>query len=114
MALRLGPILLCALACVCALASACGGAQSSPDEPQTAKEKQLADMKASGELDGSAAGKWGGWKYQGTREDCFYVAGRRCFKTAKNACQTLHCKAPAKCKAVGGGPATVSCATASK
>jgi hypothetical protein len=107
MALRLARIAWLAMLC------ACGGPQSSPDEPQTAKEKQLQEARANGELD-DGGGKWGGWRYQGSRDDCFYVAGRRCFKTVKTACATLHCKAPAKCNAVGGGPATVSCATASK
>jgi hypothetical protein len=104
----LGRIVLCTWAC----ALACGGPQSAPDEPQTAKEKQLQEARANGELDDSSGGKWGGWKYQGSRDDCFYVAGRRCFATVKTACSSLHCKAPAKCNAVGGGPATVSCVTA--
>jgi hypothetical protein len=87
---------------------ACGGSSSQvePGEPQTAKEKLARESKASGDSDG---GKWGGWRYQGDRNECFYVVGRRCFKSENAACQAARCKAPKKCDFVGGGPATVSC-----
>lgn len=91
------------LACI-----SCGAPQSDPNEPQTAKEKQLQEARANGELDKSG-GKWGGWRYQGDRKDCFFVVGRRCFKTENAACQAAHCRSPKKCEAVGGGPATLSC-----
>ena len=88
---------------------ACGGpTQSGPDEPQTAREKQLKEAKASGEIDSPNA-NWGKWRYQGDRKQCFYVVGSRCFKTENAACQAAHCKAPKKCETVGGGPAQVSC-----
>jgi hypothetical protein len=85
---------------------ACGGSTVSSDEPQTAKEKQLREAKAAGDTN---AGKWGGWRYQGDRNECFYVVGRRCFKNENAACQAARCKAPKKCDVVGGGPATVGC-----
>ena len=88
--------------------AACGSPQTDSNEPQTAKEKQLQEAQASGEVD-KAGAKWGGWRYQGDRKDCFYVLGRKCFKTENAACQAAHCKAPKKCEAVGGGPATLSC-----
>ena len=85
-----------------------GGSQKADsDEPTTAAEKQRREAKASGESDG---GKWGGWRYQGDRNDCFYVVGRRCFKSEKSACNAAKCKTPAACKSTGGGPATVACA----
>ncbi|MBA2543208.1 MAG: hypothetical protein H0V17_26440 [Deltaproteobacteria bacterium] len=87
---------------------ACGGSPKTSDEPQTAKEKQMREAKASGELDGTNK-KWGTWRYSGDRDDCFYVVGRRCFKTKQAACTTLGCKTGKKCSVVGGGPATVSC-----
>jgi hypothetical protein len=86
--------------------SACGASTSS-NEPQTAKEKQLQEAKASGEVDNSK--KWGGWRYQGERNDCFYVVGRKCFKTEKQACEAARCRGPKKCDVSGGGPATVAC-----
>ena len=94
------------------LLAGCGGGGSTtvdPNEPQTAREKQLAEAKASGELDDGDP-KWGKWRYSGDRKDCFFVVGKRCFKTQKAACGTLRCKAPASCKSAGAGPATVSCA----
>jgi hypothetical protein len=81
---------------------------SSPNEPQTAREKQLREAKASGEVDPQGA-KWGKWRYTGDRRDCFFVVGKRCFKTEASACAAARCKATQKCKAVGGGPAIVSC-----
>jgi hypothetical protein len=87
---------------------ACGGAPPDTKEPQTAKQKQLQDERASGEAD-KPNKKWGGWRYQGTRDDCFYVLGRRCFKTQKAACSAAHCKGATSCNVSGGGPATVSC-----
>ena len=88
---------------------ACGSAQVDPDEPQTAAEKQRREAEKKGELD-KDGGKWGGWRYKGDRNDCFFVVGRVCYKTEKAACNAAKCKAAASCQVVGGGPATVSCA----
>jgi hypothetical protein len=77
-----------------------------PNEPQTAKEKQLREAKDKGELDAPMA-KQNAWTYAGDRKDCFYVVGRRCFKTQKAAC-TKACGSQS-CKVVGAGPAAVSC-----
>jgi len=97
------------LTCVLvSLVLGCGAPQSDTNEPQTAKQKQLQEARASGELD-KPESKWAGWRYQGDRKDCFFVVGRRCFKSEDAACQAAHCKAPKKCESVGGGPATVSC-----
>jgi hypothetical protein len=89
------------------LACACGSAEVGPNEPQTAKQKQLEEAKESGELDKPTT-KWAGWRYTGTRSECFYVVGRRCFKTEKLACAAAHCKA-GKCSSTGAGPATTTC-----
>lgn len=80
-----------------------------PNEPKNAKEKQALEAKESGEADKGDAQKWGKWRYTGDRNDCFYVVGKRCFKTENAACQAARCKSPKKCDTVGGGPATVSC-----
>ena len=92
---------------------ACGGDSSRQSveagEPQTARDKQYADAKKSGELDDGDS-KWGKWRYTGDRKECFFVAGRKCFKTENAACQANKCKAPLKCKSSGAGPATISCA----
>jgi len=85
----------------------CGGPQAT-DEPTTAKEKQLRDAKAKGEVDPREK-RWGGWRYQGDRNECFYVVGRKCFKTEKQACAAAKCTGATKCATDGGGPASVSC-----
>lgn len=92
---------------------ACGGERMKvkKGEPQTAREKMLAEEKANPEHDDSGTGKqWSGWRYQGDRKDCFFLVGRKCYKTEKTACQAARCKSPAKCTAEGAGPATMKCA----
>ena len=90
------------------LALGCGGG-SAPrsDEPTTAKEKQRQEAEAKGEVDNNG-GKWGGWRYTGDRNDCFFVVGRRCFKTEAAACAAARC-GKKKCETTGGGPASVAC-----
>lgn len=102
-------------------AGACGGGGGgntartpSGDEPKNAKEKQLLEAKASGEIDDPTQAGWGKWRYTGDRNNCFYVAGRRCFKTEGAACKAMRCKAGEQCKATGAGPATLSCAPGAK
>ncbi|MDB4962469.1 MAG: hypothetical protein JWP01_2468 [Myxococcales bacterium] len=84
------------------------GADPKSDEPTTAREKQRREAEASGEADGGSK-KWGGWRYKGDRDACFFVLGAKCFKTEAAACQAAKCKKPKKCNAVGAAPATVSC-----
>lgn len=89
------------------LAMGCGGSTQS-NEPTTAKEKLRREAKASGEDDGHGK-QWGGWRYQGERNDCFFTTGRKCFKTENEACQAARCRAPKKCRSAGAAPTTVSC-----
>ena len=95
------------LVAVAALAIACGAPPRS-DEPTTAKDKQRRDADASGSPALSGGGR-NGWRYTGDRNDCFFVVGRRCFKTQVAACTAAKC-GKAKCEASGAGPAAVSCA----
>jgi hypothetical protein len=90
---------------VCLLA--CSGGPPRTDEPTTARDKQRRDAEAKGELDGRG-GKWAGWRYTGDRSECFFVVGRRCFKTEAAACTAARC-GNHKCGTSGGGPAAVSC-----
>ena len=82
-------------------------------EPQTAREKMLAEEKEhppdKDEPPPPGSKKWGGWRYQGDRKDCIFLVGKKCFKTENAACQAAHCKAPTKCEVEGGGPAVVKC-----
>ena len=99
------------------LAAACGSTpppaperkNAQGKEPTTAKEKQLLEAKAAGELDDGDA-KSGKWRYQGERTSCFYLLEGRCFKTQKAACAKAKCKAPQTCSGDDdGSPITVAC-----
>jgi len=117
MSLRSTRLALAIVLSLAGLASGCGGGGASAGkssasggkEPQTAREKQLQEAKASGEVDETGQTSWGKWRYTGDRGNCFYVAGKKCFKTEVTACQALRCKAGQKCKSSGAGPATVAC-----
>ena len=97
------PLVMC-------IAAACGGSRPSSKEPTTAKEKQLQEARAKGEDEPQKAGKkWTGWKYQGDRDDCFFIVGKRCFKTQDAACKAARCGNGKTCQTEGAGPAAVSC-----
>jgi hypothetical protein len=90
----------------------CGGSQTAgktgkggKDETaaQRARREQAEDDKVSGE--GKA---WGGWQYQGSRDECFFKVGRKCFTEQADACKAAKC-GKGKCRLDGGGPAIVSC-----
>ncbi|HSD89551.1 MAG TPA: hypothetical protein VLB44_18600 [Kofleriaceae bacterium] len=109
---------------VLAFVVACGGSDMKvrKGEPQTAREKMLAEEKAHPsdadeappDKKGGTSKKWTGWRYQGDRKDCFFVVGKKCFKTENAACQAAHCKAPSKCQTEGAGPTTLTCSGAKK
>ena len=98
------PLVMC-------IAVACGGSRPGSKEPTTAKEKQLQEARAKGDDDApqKAGKKWGGWKYQGDRDDCFFIVGKRCFKTQDAACKAARCGNGKTCQTEGAGPAAVSC-----
>lgn len=87
--------------------SSCGSTSPDPPGVETAAQKQRAQAQKEGEY--SEGAKWGGWKYQGDRDDCFYRVGRKCFAKKEKACAAAGCKAPKQCKLTGAGPAKVSC-----
>jgi len=109
MSLRVGSLVLVLLLG----GTGCGGPAVESNEPTTAKEKQMREAKASGELDDKSRANWNTWRYQGERVDCRFVLGRKCFKTQKAACSAAACRATA-CDVVGAGPATVSCKKSKK
>ena len=104
------------------LVLACGGGGAKmkvkKGEPQTAREKMLAEEAARKKHKGGdeddepkppGSKQWTGWRYQGDRNDCFFVVGKKCFKTEKAACAAAACKAPSKCESQGAGPTQLSC-----
>ena len=96
------------LGLVAALALGCGGDPPRSGDPTTAREKQRREAAAAGEAS-SSGGKWSGWRYTGDRDECFFIVGRKCFKTEASACAAARC-GNRKCETTGGGPATVGCA----
>src|SRR5262245_62065519 len=105
MSRRLGFLVLC-------MGLACGGSDMKvkKGEPQTAREKMLAEQKAHPEKDEDDKGKkWTGWRYQGDGKQCFFLVGKKCFKTQAAACKAAGCKSPSRCEPEGAGPAKMKC-----
>ncbi len=93
---------------------ACGTPAAPRGTGKTAAERARSEHAASGEDAVDDKGKqWGGWRYRGSRDECFYIVGRTCFTELADACKAAKCKNGKKgaqaCKLSGGGPATVSC-----
>ena len=100
------------------IAVACGGAPL-PDEP---RGRAGTSAKAKGGKHGSEAGreaedpdavarggkKWGGWRYDGSRDECFFLVKRTCFATEAAACKAAG-GGRGKGAVSGGGPAPVTC-----
>jgi hypothetical protein len=117
MSWRLLPLLT-----VLVVACASGKMRVKKGEPQTAREKMLVEEKAKakknkdggttaddGEVKPPGSKKWAKWRYEGDRKECFFLVGRKCFKTEKAACSAAKCKAPSTCETEGAGPAMMSC-----
>lgn len=110
---------LASLSLLVAVACASGNMKVKKGEPQTAREKMLAEERTKKEPEEPepkppGSKKWSGWRYQGDRKDCRFLVGRKCFKTENAACQAAKCKAPTSCQPEGAGPATMTCAAAGK
>ncbi|HTJ40550.1 MAG TPA: hypothetical protein VL463_00580 [Kofleriaceae bacterium] len=90
-------------------ATSSGGADEQGPRTHDAAARAKAEAEASPDDPVSGQGKhWGGWRYQGSRDDCFFVVGRRCFADEARACAAAKCKS-GECELEGGGPATVVC-----
>lgn len=111
---RLVAVMLVAIA-----VHACGGAPLPPDEPRdtagarphkrTGKHGSEAVREPeSGDKVSGKGKQWGGWRYGGSRDECFFVVGRKCFASEAAACKAAKCGGK-RCVADGGGPATVKC-----
>jgi hypothetical protein len=101
-------------------ALACGGAssnQSAGADDETETEEGEGEDEGEGEKKSrkkmerpvSEHGKkWGGWRWKGKREDCFYVHKNQCHASLEEACRAAKCK-KADCVHDDGAPAKVSC-----
>jgi hypothetical protein len=93
-------------------AGACGGGQTGvSDEDRTDKtrkkkkhRKHAPDKEAISE-DGKS---WGGWRWKGDRDDCFYVFKNKCFESKSRACEAAKCGS-GECSVKSGAPSKVTC-----
>jgi hypothetical protein len=93
---------------------ACGdnvAPKGSKQPPQTAAARARTEKAESSEdpVDGKGK-KWGGWRYQGKRDDCFFLVKRKCYVSRADACAAARC-GKKQCVVEGGGPASVRCAS---
>lgn len=74
-------------------------------EASTAKVPTVEDT---GEDVNPKGKKWGGWRWQGDRDNCIYVFKNTCFATQKLACKEADC-GDGTCTVEAGAPSRVSC-----
>jgi hypothetical protein len=98
---RIALLLFLALA-----ACACGGGGS-----------ESADTSAADDADGARrkekpvpeeGKKWSGWRWKGSRQDCFFKVGNECHSSLDAACKAARCK-KSTCVHDDSAPANVSC-----
>lgn len=96
------------LAACLGMFAGCGG--SSPDNAKSPKGDQAGD---DDDEVSSKGKKWGGWRWKGKRNDCFFIYKNECFSTMKKACRRAKC-GDSKCEHDDSAPAKVSCKTKEK
>jgi len=100
-------VIVAFVASVCVLS--CGGSREQP--PKTAGKSRASAIKrtkADKQPVSEAGKRWGGWRWRGKRDTCFFVFRNHCFSSKKRACSVAKCGAR-KCKHRGGGPAEIYC-----
>lgn len=85
-----------------------GTPAAGPKAPRTAAERARTEKEPPEARVSDQGKKWGGWRYQGRRDDCFFLVKRRCFDKRADACAAARC-GTRQCVVEGGGPATVRC-----
>lgn len=90
---------------------ACGGTQGGGDDSSREKKAKKKHREHPPDEDAvSEKGKsWGGWRWKGKRDDCFFVVDNKCFDTKKQACTAAKCGSKS-CEVKTGAPSKVSCA----
>jgi hypothetical protein len=103
-----------ALAILPGCTAACGESASrgGATAPKSAAERARAEKgdDGDGERVSKKGKKWGGWRYQGKRDDCFFLVKRKCYVSRADACAAARC-GKKQCVVEGGGPASVRCAS---
>lgn len=86
------------------LAAGCG---SGPDKTESPGGEK-ADNDDGEEEVSSKGKKWGGWRWKGKRNDCFFIYNNECFSSMKKACRRAKC-GDTECEHDDSAPAKVSC-----
>ena len=96
---------LLAVVCLAALlaAPACGGGGS--ESTDTTESGRVAGKEKPVSEQGK---KWGGWRWKGKRDDCFFLVGNECHSSLDEACKAARCK-KSTCVHDESAPAKVSC-----
>lgn len=94
-------------------AFACGGATSTTTSNQrgTTSSASKSDIKRGApdpEPVSEEGKRWGGWRWRGKRDTCFFVYKNRCYTEKRKACAVAGC-GKGKCAYRGGGPAEIYC-----
>ncbi len=94
------------VAAVLCFAVSCGGTT----ETTATKSKTSAIKRAKPDPEpvDETGKRWGGWRWRGKRDSCFFVYKNRCYSDKSRACAVAKC-GPRKCKHKGGGPAEIYC-----
>lgn len=91
--------------------AACGGPQAAEEADSSKKKKKKKKHRDHPPDEDAVSEKgksWGGWRWKGKRDDCFFVVANKCFETKKAACTAANCDKKA-CKVKEGAPSKVSC-----
>lgn len=83
-----------------------GGATTPPND-STSSAAGTPAPRATGPARKSSERK--GWRWEGKRDNCYFLVGKECFETRESACTAGGCTAET-CKLSSGIPAHVSCA----
>jgi hypothetical protein len=96
------------LAACLGLVAGCGGSSPDADSPKGKKADQDDEEEVS-----SKGKKWGGWRWKGKRNDCFFIFKNECFSSMKKACRRAKC-GDTKCEHDDSAPAKVACKKSKK
>lgn len=86
--------------------TACGGGGNEGTRSSSADEDAAATRKEKPVPEEGK--KWGGWRWKGRRQDCFFRVGNECHSTLEAACKAAGC-GKSDCVQDDGAPAKVSC-----
>ena len=93
-----------------AVPMSCGGERgkrtAQPDSSDEGETEKSSD--AYTESKAPKGKQWGGWRWKGKRDDCFFVYKNQCYNKQETACKAAKCKKGA-CIMDKSAPAKISC-----